>query len=71
MRLRAGLELIAGSLQMTTESTLAIEATGLVKVFGTTRAVDGVDLAVCRGSVYGVLGPNGAGKTTTGLIPLG
>ena len=46
-------------------ATLAIEATGLVKDFGTTRAVDGVDLAVRRGSVYGVLGPNGAGKTTT------
>jgi len=44
---------------------LAIEASGLVKDFGTTRAVDGVDLAVRRGSVYGVLGPNGAGKTTT------
>ncbi|HET9738455.1 MAG TPA: ATP-binding cassette domain-containing protein [Solirubrobacteraceae bacterium] len=44
---------------------LAIEATGLVKVFGETRAVDGVDLAVPSGSVYGVLGPNGAGKTTT------
>ena len=44
---------------------LAIEATGLMKSFGATRAVDGVDLAVPRGSVYGVLGPNGAGKTTT------
>ena len=50
---------------MTTGSTLAVEATGLVKAFGETRAVDGVDLAVSRGSVYGVLGPNGAGKTTT------
>ena len=48
-----------------THSTLAIEASGLVKVFGETRAVDGVDLAVRRGSVYGMLGPNGAGKTTT------
>ncbi len=45
--------------------TLAIEAEGLVKRFKTTRAVDGVDLAVAQGSVYGVLGPNGAGKTTT------
>ena len=45
--------------------TLAIEATGLVKSFGATRAVDGVDLAVRTGSVYGMLGPNGAGKTTT------
>src|ERR687893_57934 len=50
---------------MTTDSTLAIEASGLVKSFGDVRAVDGVDLAVRRGSVYGVLGPNGAGKTTT------
>src|SRR5215213_532257 len=50
---------------MTSDSTLAIEASGLVKAFGETRAVDGVDLAVRRGSVYGVLGPNGAGKTTT------
>jgi ABC-2 type transport system ATP-binding protein len=46
-------------------STLAIEADGLVKVFGATRAVDGVDLRVPAGTVYGVLGPNGAGKTTT------
>ncbi|MFD9423629.1 MULTISPECIES: ATP-binding cassette domain-containing protein [unclassified Streptomyces] len=44
---------------------LAIETTGLVKVFGDNRAVDGVDLAVPAGTVYGVLGPNGAGKTTT------
>jgi ABC-2 type transport system ATP-binding protein len=62
---------------MTTESTssweaaaepqraLAVEAFGLVKTFGKTRAVDGVDLAVPTGSVYGFLGPNGAGKTTT------
>jgi ABC-2 type transport system ATP-binding protein len=50
---------------MTPQPTLAIEATGLVKSYGETRAVDGVDLAVRRGSVYGVLGPNGAGKTTT------
>ncbi|HEU0102439.1 MAG TPA: ATP-binding cassette domain-containing protein [Mycobacteriales bacterium] len=46
-------------------TTLAIAATGLVKSFGSTRAVDGVDLTVRRGCVYGVLGPNGAGKTTT------
>jgi ABC-2 type transport system ATP-binding protein len=45
--------------------TLAIEAEGLVKTFGETRAVDGIDLAVKVGTVYGVLGPNGAGKTTT------
>ena len=50
---------------MTVHTPLAIEATGLVKSFGKTRAVDGVDLAVPTGTVYGVLGPNGAGKTTT------
>jgi ABC-2 type transport system ATP-binding protein len=44
---------------------LAPETAGLVKTFGTTRAVDGVDLAVRPGGVYGFLGPNGAGKTTT------
>ena len=49
---------------MNADAGLAIEASGLVKVFGDTRAVDGVDLAVPRGVVYGLLGPNGAGKTT-------
>ncbi|WP_314177239.1 ATP-binding cassette domain-containing protein [Streptomyces winkii] len=44
--------------------TPAIETSGLVKVFGENRAVDGIDLRVPAGSVYGVLGPNGAGKTT-------
>jgi oleandomycin transport system ATP-binding protein len=43
---------------------LAIEATGLAKSFGETKALAGVDLAVRRGSVLAVLGPNGAGKTT-------
>jgi ABC-2 type transport system ATP-binding protein len=50
---------------MSMETALAVEATGLEKSFGDTRAVCGVDLAVRRGSVYGILGPNGAGKTTT------
>jgi ABC-2 type transport system ATP-binding protein len=49
----------------TMQTPLAIEATGLAKSFGEVHAVDGVDLAVRSGSVYGVLGPNGAGKTTT------
>lgn len=46
-------------------SAPAIETTGLVKAFGETRAVDGVDLTVPTGTVYGVLGPNGVSKTTT------
>ena len=45
--------------------TLAVEAKGLVKIFGDNHAVDGVDLAIPTGSIYGLLGPNGAGKTTT------
>ena len=43
----------------------AIETSGLIKTFGATRALDGVDLQIRKGSVYGLLGPNGAGKTTT------
>jgi ABC-2 type transport system ATP-binding protein len=43
----------------------AIETIGLAKTFGDTRALDGVDLQIRQGSVYGLLGPNGAGKTTT------
>jgi ABC-2 type transport system ATP-binding protein len=50
------------------EHSLAIEASGLVKRFGKVTAVDGIDLAVAPGTVYGVLGPNGAGKTTTTRI---
>jgi len=47
------------------DTDLAVAATGLVKTFDDFRAVDGVDLEVRRGEVFGVLGPNGAGKTTT------
>ena len=43
----------------------AIRTTALTKVYGAGRALDGVDLAVEEGSVFGFLGPNGAGKTTT------
>ncbi|WP_413381345.1 ATP-binding cassette domain-containing protein [Alkalihalobacillus sp. 1P02AB] len=43
----------------------AVETKGLVKVFGDHTAVDGVDLKIKKGTVYGFLGPNGAGKTTT------
>ena len=53
----------------------AIACTGLVYAFGETRAVDGIDLEVDAGAVYGLLGPNGAGKTTairavTTLLPV-
>src|SRR5512134_3162550 len=44
--------------------TAAIETTQIVKTFGDTRALDGIDLAIPTGAVYGLLGPNGAGKTT-------
>ena len=44
--------------------TVAVEARDLTKLFGTNRAVDGIDLTVMEGEIFGVLGPNGAGKTT-------
>src|SRR6476619_228778 len=50
---------------------LAIEVSGLVKSFGSTRALDGLDLSVRRGEVHGFLGPNGSGKTTTLRVLLG
>ena len=50
---------------------LAISATGLIKKFGGRRVVDGMDIAVPAGMIYGVLGPNGAGKTTTLRMLLG
>ena len=55
----------------------AVEAQGLTRHFGSVKAVDGIDLAVSRGEIYGFLGPNGAGKTTvlrmltTLLLPTG
>ena len=49
----------------------AIRAEGLVKRFGRTRALDGLDLAVRTGEVHGFLGPNGAGKSTTIRVLLG
>jgi ABC-2 type transport system ATP-binding protein len=59
------LNIVFGNSKPMDRSPPAIEAIALVKTFGRTRAVDGVDLAVERGTVYGFLGPNGAGKTTT------
>ncbi|WP_394730371.1 ABC transporter ATP-binding protein [Altererythrobacter sp. GH1-8] len=61
----------AGNSPDSDSRALAIEARGLVKRFDGTLAVDGVDLAVRRGAIYGVLGPNGAGKTTTLRMLLG
>ncbi|MEU1980537.1 ABC transporter ATP-binding protein [Nocardia sp. NPDC019395] len=51
--------------------TAAIDITGLVKTFGRTRALDGLDLRVSPGEVHGFLGPNGAGKSTTIRVLLG
>ena len=48
-----------------------IEIKGLVKRFGTFTAVDGIDLTIGRGEMFGILGPNGAGKTTTINMILG
>ena len=53
------------------KDSLAIEARGLVKRFDDTLAVDGVDISVPTGAIYGILGPNGAGKTTTLRMLLG
>ncbi|MEY9965082.1 ABC-2 type transport system ATP-binding protein [Streptacidiphilus sp. MAP12-16] len=51
--------------------TTAISASGLVKTFGRTRALDGLDLSVTQGEVHGFLGPNGSGKSTTIRVLLG
>ncbi len=53
------------------EAAPAVVASGLVKRYGARRAVNGVDLVVPRGSIYGILGPNGAGKSTTLRMLLG
>ncbi len=52
-------------------SEFAVTASRLIKKFGGRRVVDGVDLGVPTGTIYGVLGPNGAGKTTTLRMLLG
>lgn len=56
---------------MERDSAPLIEAHGLTKTYGDTIAVDGIDLTVHPGEVFGLLGPNGAGKTTTILMLLG
>jgi len=48
-----------------------IEARGLLKLYGSARAVDAIDLSIRKGEIFGLLGPNGAGKTTTILMMLG
>jgi len=53
------------------QDDIAIRATGLQKRYGATLALDGLDLAIRAGEVYGYLGPNGAGKTTTIRLVLG
>ena len=50
---------------------IVINAAGLKKLYGKTAAVDGIDLTIKRGEIFGLLGPNGAGKTTTILMLLG
>jgi ABC-2 type transport system ATP-binding protein len=56
---------------MTASDDLVIRTDGLTKRYGTTLALDGLDLAIAPGEVYGYLGPNGAGKTTTIRLLLG
>src|SRR5215467_12041954 len=56
------------------DHSFAIRCRGLVKDYGSLRAVDGLDLEIRKGECFGLLGPNGAGKTTTieileGLLP--
>src|SRR3989337_373412 len=52
-------------------TTATISVSGLVKTFGLTRALDGLDLTVATGEVHGFLGPNGSGKSTTIRVLLG
>ena len=62
---------LAGQRCKTRPVAAAISISGLVKTFGTTRALDGLDLVVETGEVHGFLGPNGSGKTTTIRVLLG
>ena len=52
-------------------SDAVLEVRGLTKRYGAVRALDGIDLSIRRGAIYGFLGPNGAGKTTTIRIVAG
>jgi ABC-2 type transport system ATP-binding protein len=62
---RGGMEMEHIHRTISSNGEWAVEARGLIKNFGENRAVDGVDLNVRAGTIYGLLGPNGAGKTTT------
>jgi len=55
---------IVGAMATSAPPPPAVRTDGLVKSFGGHRAVDGIDLEIAPGEVFGVLGPNGAGKTT-------
>jgi ABC-2 type transport system ATP-binding protein len=67
------MDMATGDLTLPAHATrpLAIEARGLVKRFDGVAAVNGVDISVPEGAIYGILGPNGAGKTTTLRMLLG
>jgi ABC-2 type transport system ATP-binding protein len=67
----AGRQSGPGKEAVKTPMSTAISISGLVKSFGPTRALDGLDLEVRTGEVHGFLGPNGAGKTTTIRVLLG
>ena len=71
MKIDLGEWQVAGNAAVPEDRPLAIEARGLVKRFDGFTAVDGVDLTVPEGAIYGILGPNGAGKTTTLRMLLG
>jgi len=71
MKIDVGDWQVAGNAQGAKARPLAIEARGLVKRFDGFTAVDGIDLTVPEGAIYGILGPNGAGKTTTLRMLLG
>ena len=71
MKMELGEWRAAGNDQPASLRPLAIEARGLVKRFDGFTAVNGIDLSVPQGAIYGILGPNGAGKTTTLRMLLG
>src|SRR5262249_26895461 len=61
----------ASTMPGSTMTDNVISARGLLKLYGAQRAVNGIDLDIRRGEIFGLLGPNGAGKTTTILMMLG